>query len=61
MAKHIIALEDSELEIIRNVMHEYKDVYRGTKEYILPVMALEKNLSSQTAGAYDPDTTYDIR
>lgn len=50
-----------ELKIMSNVFHDYKDYNRGIKESILPVMELEKKLTELTGGAYEPDTTYDIK
>lgn len=60
MRTYNVTLTDDQLELIATVCHEYKDVYRGDRYQILPVMALEAELCKQTDEAYCPDTTYDI-
>lgn len=62
MAKaYSIELTPEEWETLASVFHEYKDVYRGDKEMVLPAMAIEEKLVKQTEGLYYPDTTYDIK
>ena len=59
MNGHTITLTDKDLVIISTICHEFKDVYRGEKEMLLPIMDFEKRIAEQTAGAYESDTTYD--
>ena len=59
--KHTVKLSDSDLDLLCDIFHGYKDYNRGSELYILPVMELEASLSQQTDGLYQPDTTYDIK
>ena len=61
MRKYTVTLSDEQLELISLICHEYKDVYRGDRYQIRPVMELEASLVGQTDEAYCPDTTYDLR
>ena len=56
---HKVTLTEFELETISEIFHEYKDAYRTTPEYLFKVMAIEKQLTDQTNGVYQADTTYD--
>lgn len=56
---HGVVLTEFELETISEIFHEYKDAYRTTPEYLHKVMAIEKQLTEQTKGVYQADTTYD--
>lgn len=59
MDEHKITLTATDLGLISSIFHEYKDIYRGCKEILLPVMNLEKKIMEQTAGIYEGDPTYD--
>ena len=59
MEDYKIILNEKDLELLSAICHEYKDIYRGCGEVLLPVMDLEKKLTAQTVGAYESDTTYD--
>ena len=56
---HKVTRTEFELETISEIFHEYKDAYRTTPEYLFKVMAIEKQLTDQTNGVYQADTTYD--
>ena len=50
---------EEELILLRDVIHDYKDARRGMKEFLIPVMELEKKIIALSDGQYEPDTTYD--
>lgn len=56
-----VRLDADQLELLSSILHEYKDINRGDRKTVLGAMALEKHLVQQTNGAYQADTTYDIR
>lgn len=59
--RHVIILTNEQLTLLSDICHEYKDIHRGEAKNIRPVMRLEKNITNQTAGVYEPDTAYDIQ
>lgn len=59
--KIIISLSKEDLETLSELFHEVKDYNRNDTEKIKTVMKLEDKLQKQTAGFYEPDTTYDIK
>jgi len=59
-SKFIISLTEDQLELLSDICHSYKDYHRGIAEAVVPVMELESSLHTQTAGKYEPDTTYNI-
>ena len=61
MRTYQVTLDEEELQLISNICHNFKDCYRGCREEIIPVMAMEANIRIQTDGAYEPDPTYDIK
>jgi len=54
-----VGLTEEELILLRDVIHDYKDAHRGMKEFLVPVMELEKKFAALSKGRYEPDTTYD--
>lgn len=54
-------LTDSELELLSDIFHDYKDTHREIKESVRKAMDLEKKITVITGGRYEPDTTYDIK
>ena len=52
--------EKEALELLSNIIHNFKDFNRGETELILKVMALENKIVHATNGSYRPDTTYNI-
>ena len=58
--KNKVILTHEQLELIADICHNYKDIYRGCPSLIKPVMELEANLVQQTCGEYEPDPTYDL-
>lgn len=61
MALHEIFLSGEDLELLSDIFHDYKDYHRNNNEAVRPVMDLEKDLTIQTGGLYQADTTYDIK
>ena len=57
---HTVRLSSRKLNIIRNIMHDYKDFHRG-EPLVRLAMEVEAELQSQTGGDYQPDTTYDLK
>ena len=51
-------LTEEELILLRDIIHDYKDAHRGMKEFLVPVMELEKKFAALSEGRYEPDTTY---
>jgi len=56
-----LSLSDEKLQLLRDVIHEYKDCNCGDKDRIHPVMELEATLCALTGGRYEPDTTYSVK
>ncbi len=56
-----LGLTQDQLDLLSSIFHEYKDVYRGDRERILPAMDLEVALNRLSGGRYIPDPTYDIK
>lgn len=56
-----LGLTQEQLDLLSSIFHEYKDVYRGDRERILPAMDLEAALNRLSGGRYIPDPTYDIK
>lgn len=56
-----VELTDKQLETLAVIMHEFKDYNRGDKSMVLPAMEIEKELTEQTNGVYQADTSYDIK
>lgn len=54
-----VGFTEEELILLRDVIHDYKDAHRGMKEFLVPVMELEKKFAALSGGRYEPDTTYD--
>lgn len=52
---------DNQLDTLRDILHEFKDYNRNDRERVLAAMDIEKKLAVITGGAYEPDTTYDIK
>lgn len=61
MKMHTILLSNEDLELLSDIFHDYKDNHRNNNEAVRPVMNLEKDLTIQTGGLYQADTTYDIK
>lgn len=59
--KIIISLTEKDLETLSELFHEVKDYNRNDTKRVKTVMKLEDKLQKQTAGIYEPDTTYDIK
>lgn len=58
---YTITLTEADLTLVSDICHDYKDGHRGDKSSLLPVMALEKNLTEQTERVYRADPAYDYR
>lgn len=58
---HAVTLSGTDLELLSDICHNYKDSFRESVDMIRPVMEFENKLAAQTNGAYEADTTYDIR
>ena len=55
-----IELTFEQLQTLSDIMHGYKDMFRGDYYFIKPVMDIEAELVKQSDGAYEPDPTYDM-
>ena len=59
--RHSVTFTEHELDALSEVFHCFKDTFRCSPGMIHKAMALEKTLSQQTNGVYQPDTTYDCQ
>ena len=58
--RYKVELTEEQLELLSDICHDFKDYNRGSEYYIRPVMELEAELTRQTDGAYEADSTYDL-
>ena len=56
-----VRLTKGALDTLADALHSFKDHNRGDREKILAVMRIEKTLTEQTGGTYEPDTTYNVK